>query len=182
VEVGEARFVGFSWPDADPRTEDHAVFKRARTAAGWSGWREVEQAGDGPDATSSEYRPGRAYSDGQWLDAGTEEVQVRVDPPAAKATTDAGVKERQAATATMAAGGIEAHLITPDLTATPGTEAPRAGVATAATAAPRIISRAAWGAKESIRRASPDYSDTVKAAFVHHTVQSNRYSPSESAA
>ena len=182
VEVGEARFVGFSWPDADPRTEDHAVFMRARTAAGWSGWREVEQAGDGPDATSSEYRPGRAYSDGQWLDAGTEEVQVRVDPPAAKATTDAGVKERQAATATMAAGGIEAHLITPDLTATPGTEAPRAGVATAATAAPRIISRAAWGAKESIRRASPDYSDTVKAAFVHHTVQSNRYSPSESAA
>jgi N-acetylmuramoyl-L-alanine amidase len=182
VEVGGARFVGFSWPDADPKTEDHAVFMRARTQAGWSGWREVEQAGDGPDATSSGYRPGLAYSDGQWLDAGTEEVQVRVDPPEAMATSGAGVEERQAAAATMAAGGIEAHLITPDLTATPGTEAPRAGVATAATAQPRIISRAAWGAKESIRRASPDYSGTVKAAFVHHTVQSNRYSPSESAA
>jgi len=181
VDVGGARFVGFSWPDADPGTEDHAVFMRARTPAGWSGWREVEQAGDGPDPTSSEYRPGLAYSDGQWLDAGTEEVQVRVDPPAAKATS-AGVKEGQAAATAMAAGGIEAHLITPDLTATPGTEAPQAGVATAATAAPRIISRAAWGAKESIRRASPDYSGTVKAAFVHHTVQSNRYSPSESAA
>ena len=55
-------------------------------------------------------------------------------------------------------------------------------MATAATARPRIISRAAWGANESIRRANPDYSDTVKAAFVHHTVQSNSYSPSESAA
>ena len=55
---------------------------RARTTAGWSAWREVEQAGDGPDETSREYRPGRAYSDGQWLDAGTTEVQVRVDPPA----------------------------------------------------------------------------------------------------
>ena len=55
-------------------------------------------------------------------------------------------------------------------------------MATAATAQPRIVSRAAWGANESIRRAGPDYSDTVKAAFVHHTVQSNSYSPSESAA
>ena len=123
-------------------------------------------------------RGGRAYSDGQWLDAGTAEVQVRVDPPAAKA----GAKAAQAATAAVAANGLEAHMITPDLTATPGTEGPRAGVATAATARPRIISRAAWGANESIRRADPDYSDTVKAAFVHHTVQSNSYSPSESAA
>ena len=179
VDVGKARFVGFSWPDADTRTEDTKVSMRTRTAAGWSAWRAVEQAGDGPDATSSEYRPGgRAYSDGQWLDAGTADVQVRVDPPAAKA----GAKAAQAATAAVAANGLEAHMITPDLTATPGTEGPRAGVATAATARPRIISRAAWGANESIRRANPDYSDTVKAAFVHHTVQSNSYSPSESAA
>jgi hypothetical protein len=178
VDVGKARFVGFSWPDADTRTEDTKVSMRARTATGWSAWREVEQSGDGPDATSSEYRAGRAYSDGQWLDAGTAEVQVRVDPPAAKA----GATAAQAATAAVAANGLEAHMITPDLTATPGTEGPRAGVATAATARPRIISRAAWGANESIRRANPDYSDTVKAAFVHHTVQSNSYSPSESAA
>jgi hypothetical protein len=169
--------VGFSWPDADARTEDTKVSMRARTAAGWSAWREVEQAGDGPDATSSEYRAGRAYSEGHWLDAGTAEAQVRVDPPAVEAGTEAA----QAAAA-VAANGLEAHIITPDLTATPGTEGPRAGVATAATARPRIISRAAWGANESIRRADPDYSDTVKAAFIHHTVQSNSYSPSESAA
>ena len=55
-------------------------------------------------------------------------------------------------------------------------------MATAATARPRIISRRAWGANESSRRASPDYSGTVKAAFAHHTVQSNSYPPSESAA
>jgi len=179
VGVGKARFVGFSWPDADTRTEDTKVSMRTRTAAGWSAWRAVEQSGDGPDATSSEYRPGgRAYSDGQWLDAGTADVQVRVDPPAATA----GAEAAQAATAAVAANGLEAHMITPDLTATPGTEGPRAGVATAATTRPRIISRAAWGANESIRRANPDYSDTVKAAFVHHTVQSNSYPPSESAA
>jgi hypothetical protein len=176
VEVGKARFVGFSWPDPDPKTEDQTVWMRSRDAGGWSDWREVEQAGDGPDANSREYRAAsRTYSDGQWLDAGTDEIQVRVDPPA-------GAGAGRATTAAVAASGLEAHMISPDLTATPGTEGPRAGVATAATVRPRIISRAAWGAKESIRRAAPDYSDTVKAAFVHHTVQSNSYSPSESAA
>jgi hypothetical protein len=170
VAVGEARFVGFSWSDpgtSGARGEAGTPWLRTRTKAGWSAWREVEQAADGPDATSREYRPGRAYSDGQWLDAGTTELQVRVDPP----TTAAGP-----------ASGLEAHLITPDLTPTPGTEPARAGVATAATVRPRIVSRAAWGADERIRRAAPVYSDTVKAAFVHHTVQSNSYSPSESAA
>ena len=126
VDVGKARFVGFSWPDAGTRTEDTKVSMRTRTAAGWSAWRAVEQSGDGPDETSGEYRPGgRAYSDGQWLDAGTADGQVRVDPPAAKA----GAKAAQAATAAVAANGLEAHMITPDLTATPGTEGPRAGVA-----------------------------------------------------
>jgi hypothetical protein len=137
VKVGKARFVGFSWPDSGSGT----VRLRARTKAGWSAWREVEQAADGPDATSSEYRPGRAYSDGQWLDAGTSEVQVRVDPPATATAGKAG-----AGSSVGMANDLEAHLITPDLTPTPGTEPGRAGVATAATVQPRIVSRAAWGA------------------------------------
>ena len=58
VDVGKARFVGFSWPDAGTRTEDTKVSMGTRTAAGWSAWRAVEQSGDGPDETSGEY--GRA--------------------------------------------------------------------------------------------------------------------------
>jgi hypothetical protein len=172
VAVGKARFVGLSWPDQRPggAVGESGVWLRARTTAGWSAWREVEEAADGPDATSPEYHPGRSYSDGMWLDAGTAEVQVRVDSPAT--TTDAK----------QDANGLEAHLVTPDLAPTPGTEPARAGVASAATVQPRIVSRAGWGADERIRRADPDYSDTVRAAFVHHTVQSNNYSPSESAA
>jgi uncharacterized protein with LGFP repeats len=38
------------------------------------------------------------------------------------------------------------------------------------------------GAVESIRWAAPEYSSTVKAAVIHHTGQTNRYAPSESAA
>jgi N-acetylmuramoyl-L-alanine amidase len=174
VEVGKARFVGVSWPapPAGPRVEgaDAKVWLRSRTGAGWSSWREVEPASDGPDATSREYRRlERVYSDGQWLDAGTAEVQVKVDPPAAPG-------------AASPTDGLQAHLIAPDMTPTPGTEPPRAGVATAMTTRPAIVSRAAWGARESLRRDDPEYSPTVKAAVVHHTVQSNRYRPSESAA
>jgi N-acetylmuramoyl-L-alanine amidase len=50
------------------------------------------------------------------------------------------------------------------------------------TSRPAIVSRAGWGADESLRRGAPSYSRTVRAAFVHHTVQANGYAPSESAA
>src|SRR5215217_6937693 len=158
VAVGKARFVGVSWPVpavGPPANLAGKVWLRARTDVGWSGWRAVEPAADGPDANTAEYRRSeRAYSDGLWLDAGTAEVQVRVDQPA-----PSGGAVPQA--------GVQAHLITPDMTATPGTEAPRAGVATAATARPTIVSRKGWGAVESLRRAAPDYSSTVKAAVIH---------------
>jgi hypothetical protein len=86
VSVGKARFVGVSWPvpAVGPQADMAGkVWLRARTDAGWSGWRAVEPAADGPDANTSEYRRSeRAYSDGLWLDSGTAEVQVRVDQPA----------------------------------------------------------------------------------------------------
>ncbi len=46
---------------------------------------------------------------------------------------------------------------------------------------PRIISRAEWGADESLRREGPSYG-TVKLAIVHHTVSTNSYGPGDSAA
>ena len=47
--------------------------------------------------------------------------------------------------------------------------------------APAIISRAEWGADESLRCGSPQYDNGVRAAVVHHTAGSNDYSPLESA-
>ncbi len=44
---------------------------------------------------------------------------------------------------------------------------------------PKIYSRAQWGANERMREQSaPDYG-TVKAGFIHHTVNSNSYSSSQ---
>jgi N-acetylmuramoyl-L-alanine amidase len=183
VPVGKARFAGFSWPSpaggAAATQAEATLWLRTRAGAGWSGWREVEPSDDGPDTTGREYRPERVFTDGVWLPAGTSELQVRVERPAA-----AGRRSTQAAAAPAGGptGGLRAHLVTPDMTATPGTEPPLPGQATAMTTRPTIISRAGWGADESLRRHAPEYSDTVKAAFIHHTVQTNSYAPSESAA
>jgi hypothetical protein len=48
--------------------------------------------------------------------------------------------------------------------------------------APKIITRAEWGANESIRRGQPRYADGVHLAIVHHTAGSNAYSANQSAA
>ncbi|MFD6277911.1 N-acetylmuramoyl-L-alanine amidase, partial [Streptomyces sp. NPDC060209] len=47
---------------------------------------------------------------------------------------------------------------------------------------PPIVTRAGWNADESLNDESPDYMDTVKAVFVHHTAQTNTYSCADSAA
>jgi uncharacterized protein with LGFP repeats len=47
--------------------------------------------------------------------------------------------------------------------------------------APSVISRADWGADESLRCGNPQYDNGIRAAVVHHTAGSNDYSPQESA-
>jgi uncharacterized protein with LGFP repeats len=46
---------------------------------------------------------------------------------------------------------------------------------------PNIISRAQWGADESMRCGNPLYDDGIRAGIVHHTAGSNDYSPQDSA-
>ena len=53
---------------------------------------------------------------------------------------------------------------------------------TARATRPGIISRAEWGADESIVRAPPSYAERLRFAVVHHTAGTNSYSAAESAA
>jgi uncharacterized protein with LGFP repeats len=46
---------------------------------------------------------------------------------------------------------------------------------------PNIISRAQWGADESMRCGTPKYDNAIRAGVVHHTAGSNDYSPADSA-
>ena len=54
-------------------------------------------------------------------------------------------------------------------------------LAKASSPQPSIVSRAGWGADESLRRGEPSYG-AVKLAIVHHTVSTNVYGPGDSAA
>jgi hypothetical protein len=72
--------------------------------------------------------------------------------------------------------GAEVHMIDPG-----ADPQPTASAAMAATDRPSIISRAGWGADESIRKGRPGYTSSVKFAVVHHTATGNSYSRSESA-
>ncbi|MER6500255.1 N-acetylmuramoyl-L-alanine amidase [Streptomyces sp. NPDC001455] len=47
---------------------------------------------------------------------------------------------------------------------------------------PPIVSRAGWGADESLSPEAPEYLNGVKAVFVHHTAETNNYSCADSAA
>ncbi|QGU08548.1 N-acetylmuramoyl-L-alanine amidase [Corynebacterium occultum] len=47
---------------------------------------------------------------------------------------------------------------------------------------PNVISRAGWGADESLRCSSPTIDDRVSAITIHHTAGSNNYTEAESAA
>ncbi|MBJ7351681.1 MAG: peptidoglycan recognition protein, partial [Rhodococcus sp.] len=69
---------------------------------------------------------------------------------------------------------------------TPGTSPADSALSDLATpvagdAGPKVITRAQWGADESIRCATPTIDDFIGGATVHHTAGSNDYSKSESA-
>ncbi|WP_032381074.1 N-acetylmuramoyl-L-alanine amidase [Rhodococcoides fascians] len=69
---------------------------------------------------------------------------------------------------------------------TPGTSPADSALSDLATpvagdAGPNVITRAQWGADESIRCANPTIDDFIGGATVHHTAGSNDYSKSESA-
>lgn len=94
----------------------------------------------------------------------------------------------------LGAGPVEAHLIDPlglgrpllqragSAVAAVLRSALRPASAVAAPRAPRIVSRAQWGADESWRRGSPAYRKGFKGAVVHHTAGTNAYRPEHSAA
>ncbi|CAM2917033.1 uncharacterized protein with LGFP repeats [Williamsia muralis] len=87
---------------------------------------------------------------------------------------------------------ISAALITPGTGAVLGSQplaadpaAPAAAPAPPAVAAPsatpQVITRAQWGADESIRCSEPTYDDTLKETVVHHTAGTNDYTREQSA-
>jgi hypothetical protein len=157
--------VGATWTGAAPAGLQLSV--RTRDGSRWSSWTPlgIDLAEHGPDGGTVEGRTDRQ---------GTEPVVVgNVDFVQLRATSRTGATPR----------GLRLSVVNPGLSladddpvSTERVVAP-AGVSRLGQAPrPRIRTRAAWGANERLRTRRPTFG-VVRAGFVHHTVNTNGYSP-----
>jgi hypothetical protein len=129
---------------------------RTRSVDGtWSFWRPgAPEAEDGPDPLSAEADRAGWRLGSPWWTGASDGIQVRA----------AGDVTR-----------VRAELVWSQEARIPYRRV-------AATETPAIVSRAQWGANESIRRAAPTYARAVRVAYVHHTAGANDYTRSEAPA
>ncbi len=152
--------VGVTWR-ADPRVAPPVVTVRWRADGTWSAWTEVpSEEGDAPDPGTADLAGARPGTRPLWVGR-AQAAEVRVE-------TAGGVRPQD----------LRLELVDPGTSAADTLRVPRDRAA-AEPSRPEILSRAQWGADESLRRGSPSYASTVKAGFVHHTVNANSYSMAE---
>lgn len=153
---------GVTW-DPDSTADGITVSMRVREEGVWSDWEALGVTDEGPDAGTDEYRNSRVGT-GPLLTDGADGVQVRVD-----------------ITNQEAPEGLEIALI--DAGKSPaddhvGGDGPAAS-ADATGVQPDIITRAEWGADESLVNGEHRINSTIKALVLHHTAGSNSYSRAE---
>ena len=160
--------IGVTW-QPDSGSSAVTVSVRTRGDDGWSPWSTLEVADDeGPDEVSSEARAAgvRVGTAPTWVGE-ADGAQVRLDVPSGPPPRDVRLElvDPGESTADATLGQLSAPQST----------------ASAATRRPTIISRAQWGADESLRNGSPSYSPKVKVAYVNHTASTNDYTAEEAA-
>ena len=169
--VNGAEMVGLTWTagTAPPGLE---VQVRGRGDGEWSDWTDAHADPDEGPAAGDEgvVRDGTAPV---WLGS-SQRVEVAVLTGSGKLprqlrlqAIDPGTSSYDAVAAEQPAAGQTTQAKVP-----PGTFP----------ALPEIITRRQWGADNSLNQCGIEYGNQFKAVFVHHTVGTNSYSRSESAA
>lgn len=179
LPVGDFDAVGISWA-AQPGTPP-AVWVRAREQARWSAWELLPVVDLRPDAdsTTEAVPPGRVFTE-PLVTNGADAIQVRIDAASRVRSVRADVidagdspADAQLVPAARRPTTRQASLGAPSA---PSVVAGAAGPGTVA--APTIITRAQWGADESLRTGEPAYSSSIKVGVVHHTATTNGYTAS----
>ncbi len=146
-------------------------------------------APDAPDAPDQGGKPDQSAASGQSAAPGRPAVSGRPAAPGPAEEPAGGQRDSAAAGAAAEGAGSGAAGAGPaaaDSAAGAGggvlpalsREATRSQYPEAGSFAgprPRIVTRAGWGADEKLREAEFRYTNTVKAAFVHHTAMTNDY-------
>ncbi|MFW5474970.1 N-acetylmuramoyl-L-alanine amidase [Knoellia sp. CPCC 206450] len=158
-----APLVAVTWgADSAPPAES-TVLVRARAAkGGWGAWLETTVEATKDPTTSRTQRVG---TEPVWLGMEPKAVQVRL--PKGVAAQDGAEKGR-------------VELIDPGTSPADDQGSSLTG-ARAVASRPSIVSRQGWGADESLRTCGPNYGDTLRGVFVHHTAGSNSYTAAQSA-
>jgi uncharacterized protein with LGFP repeats len=165
--------VGVTW-QADPALDEVAVQVRTRTEGRWEPWTDVEvQLGTGGDHGSREAQEARSGSDLLFVGA-SDAVQVRVD--------SAGGTPRDVRLALIDPGASEADAATTDGTSAVAPALLGGSVAQAAVSTPELVSRAGWGADESLRSCTSSSAPSLKGGILHTTATSNDYTAEQSPA
>lgn len=168
--------VSFRSVASHEQLEELIVEGRFRGALGWSAWeRLIVEPDEAPDQAEARAASDRVFSGPLWVGT-VDAAELRyVAPPSGPSITDLrlhlvntlgdaskpNVFQKVVGALSKFVGGSKAHAMTTQ---------------------PGIITRAQWGADESIRECCPRYAPAVHMAFVHHTVGSNSYTKSQSAA
>jgi hypothetical protein len=167
LSVGPFAVAGVLWTTTGAPAQI-VVQVRVHEDGAWTDWLPLNVEG-GPDPQTAEAQhAGTTLGTEPLASVRGDAVQVRVDTGSTAVPRDL-------------------RLVTVDPGNSPADANP-AGTPSAsahgAVLAPSIITRAQWGADESLRPAgcTPTYSQTIKAGIVHHTVNTNTYAASDSAA
>ncbi|MGW0955476.1 peptidoglycan recognition protein family protein [Streptomyces sp. NPDC002405] len=178
TDTQEFSLLGVTWTGATKRLHGTAQVRTRSTASGeWSAWRDLELEADPLE------KPGRGVrgaSEPLWVGP-SDGVQVQIVrkngttaamPKGLKVNlVDPGVvtdAETKAPTGSEPAAFVAGA--TPDPTSTDTTSPPVTPTAPPSTVPePPIVSRAGWGADESLSPDPSEYNADVKAVFVHHT-------------
>lgn len=141
---------------------------RVREKGRWSAWTHLHVDPEhGPDPGTGEARTARPGSE-PLMAVNATRVQVRIDTPTGKVPrgTELTLVNAPSAASDSVVGRVSASRMT----------------TMATVGQPPIITRSQWGANESWRSRTPSYTSNIRAAFVHHTASTNKYSASQAAA
>ena len=166
IQTGRFTAAGVSWRGSQ-RAQDAVVQVRVRERGTWSDWKSLTSEDDADPGSPDARHSGGRHSTAPIVSGDADAVQVRVDP----SSPGSALALRDLSLTTVDGGR----------TAADATLSAAAPAAVQDTRAPAIITRAGWGADESLRDCSPTYSATLKVGFVHHTVNANTYTAAESA-
>jgi hypothetical protein len=167
--------------------EVHALIRVGPDRSRYGTATEVESApGEGPDAHSQEYRRSRQATGLLWVGKGRCSRFTLYPPKGVALSNVRAVFLNTSGTAWWKPGATEKPSEPssdqtsprPATSSAPGLFGPKPAIAM--TSRPTIIRRSQWGANERLRNCGPSYASALRVSFVHHTVNSNSYSPSQS--